>query len=73
MTDRGLYLGSRSEVGDRTYRVTFFDFASQTATELFTTSGRLGFEIDVDPLDNRILVYDRTESVDSDIHAIENF
>ncbi len=72
-TDRGLYVGSRSEIGDRTYSVAFFDFESKTTTELFTTSGRLGFEIEVDPLDNRILVYDRTESVDSDIHAIENF
>jgi hypothetical protein len=28
---------------------------------------------EVDPLDNRLLVYDRTESVEPDIHAIENF
>jgi len=73
VTDRGLYVGFRNEIGDRTYNIAFFDFESKTTTELLSVPGRLGFQLDVDPLDNRTLVYDQTESVDSDIYAIESF
>jgi Tol biopolymer transport system component/DNA-binding winged helix-turn-helix (wHTH) protein len=72
-TTRGLYLGTRRGPGDREYRVAFFDFVTGETTEIMTIPGRLGFHLDVDPRDDRRLVYDQTEAVASDIFAIADF
>jgi len=72
-TTRGLFLGTRRGPGDREYRVAFFDFATEETAEIITIPGRLGFHLDVDPRDDRRLVYDQTEAVASDIFAISNF
>lgn len=73
VTERGLVFAHRDGVGDRTYNVAFFDFDSHTTNELFTTSGRLGLNLDVDHRDGRTIVFDQTEAIDSDIFAVVNY
>ncbi len=73
VSESGLFVGYRKQLDAQTYKIAFFDFATQKTTELMTVPGRLGFAFDVDPLDGRTIVFDQTESLASDIFAIENF
>jgi Tol biopolymer transport system component/DNA-binding winged helix-turn-helix (wHTH) protein len=61
--------GYRLEPDDTTYRIASVDLTTGDRSELFSISSRLSFELDVDPIDGRIL-FDRTDALDSDIVAL---
>ncbi len=62
-------IGWRLEPDDPIYRVDSIDLVAGDRSELFKISSRLTFELDVDPVDGRI-VFDRTDALESDIVAL---
>ncbi len=72
ISDSGLIVGFKRKPDDHTYRVATLDPGSAVTTDLFTFPSRLTFVLDVDPVDGRIF-FDRTEAIESDIVAIENY
>jgi hypothetical protein len=66
-----VYFGYRLEPDDSIYHVASIDLVTGARSELFEISSRLGFELDVDPVDGRIL-FDRTDALDADIVALRD-
>jgi Tol biopolymer transport system component len=73
VTEAGLVYGYRNQIAERFYRIASHDLSSYETTELLTIPGRLGFDLDVDPVDHSTIVFDQTELLDSDIMALTGF